>query len=153
MIVETKLWHYISLLDRLRAKDVAAIEAFTAEGASEEWAINSYRGSTFSWTFLDTSGLPYAIWALYEVVPGVLNTWAVGTEEGGRRAREWFAFINKTINSILEHTQNHRIECYVLEGFDGAERTIKKLGFDREGVRFAAGKNRENAILYAKVKP
>lgn len=153
MIVETKLWHYLHLLDRLRPEDVVAINSFTDSGVSERWAIENHQLSVFSWSFLDDQGQPYAIWALYEVLPGVLHTWSVGTVEIARRALEWFPFLKKTFENILTYTNIHRIECYVLEGFDGAERTIRRLGFEFEGVRRAAGIHRENALMFAKVKP
>ena len=153
MMVETKLWHYLHLLDNLRAQDVAAINAFTEEGVSEAWAINSYRGSLFSWTFIDARGMPYAIWALYEIIPGVLHVWSVGTEMIFEKAAEWFPKLKRTMNSILQNTDTHRIECYVLDGFEGAERTIRRLGFEYEGTRRSAGAQRENALLFAKVTP
>lgn len=153
MIVESKLWHLLLLIENLREEDRKAIDAFTPQGVSEEWAMDTWRSRSFAWTQFNNDGAPVCVVGLSPVVHGVMDLWVAGSLGMPEKVREWLPFIRDVIENILKYTDTHRIECYVLDGFKGAERTIERLGFEREGVRRAAGKNRENAILYAKVKP
>lgn len=153
MIVESKFWHFLHVVENMRDEDKAAINAFTSCGVGEDWAIDSWRDRLFAWTVLDDEGTPFALVSLQIVVPGVLYVWCVGSDQIAKTAKEWMPFFDQAFNNVLQYTDTHRIECYVLDGFVGAERTIKRLGFEYEGTRRSAGKNRENALLYAKVKP
>jgi hypothetical protein len=119
----------------------------------EDWAIDTYRAATHAWASINSAGLPVACAGLEEVRPGVLYCWGVGTEEMASKARDWMPYTRKRFDDTLKHTSAHRIECYVLKGFDSGERFIKRLGFEFEGEQRAAGGNREDALLFAKVKP
>lgn len=153
MIVEGRLWHLLYLVDKgLRAEDVAAIEAFTTSSPNEEWVMDSYKPIVASIALIDDDGMPLAFSALYLTSPGCLFSWTVGHYGMKRRVREWLPAMRKFFDSMFD-AGFHRIDCDVLEGFDGAERTIRHLGFEKEGVRRALGKDRRNAIIYAKVKP
>lgn len=153
MIVEGKLWHLLYLVDKgLRPEDVAAIEAFTTYSPGESWVIESYRPIVAATTLLDDDGMPLAFSALYATSPGCLFSWTVAHYGIKRKIREWLPGMHRFFDRMFE-AGFHRIECDVLEGFGGAERTIQHLGFEKEGVRRGLGKDRRNAIIYAKVKP
>ncbi len=153
MIVPGQLWHLLYLVEHgLRPEDVAAIESFTTGKPDEAWVMNSYRSALASIVALDKDGRPVAFSAVYETSPGCLFSWTVGSPDMKNYVREWLPAIRRFFNNLLE-SGFHRIECDVLDGFGGAERTIEHLGFEREGVRRCLGADRRNSFLYARIKP
>jgi RimJ/RimL family protein N-acetyltransferase len=150
MIVESKLWHYLWLVERgLRASDNLSIRAFTRYAPDEVWAQDSYRSALFRWTLID-DGKPVCICAMYEVVPGVLHVWGVGSDGVSSTYREWFPWLKRKLAEILSAGRCHRIECYVTGGNEPAIRVAEHLGFEVEGVRRSAGRRGEDAIMYAR---
>jgi hypothetical protein len=153
MIVEGRLWHLQYLVDYgLRPEDVAAIEAFTMFRPDEEWVMASYKAALYKRVCLDGGGMPVIFTALYPLCPGVLFSWTVGIDKYRKHVREWIPEAKRFFDEKLALPMWHRIECDVLEGFDAAERTIRHFGFEKEGVRRALGKDRRNAIMYARIK-
>lgn len=154
VIVPTELWHVVWLMKKgLREEDNRAIHAFTNYEPGEAWAVDSYRGSLLCWTLLNDDGFPIGISALTQVAPGTLYSWTVGHPEIAKTARQWLPFLKRAFNRVLEMGGYHRIECYVLDGFDGAKLVMRHLGMEYEGTRRGVGINRENALLYGRVKP
>lgn len=152
MIVQGQLWHLLYLTQHgLRPEDIAAIEAFTTYKPDERWVMASYKAAIASLALLH-NGLPVVFTAVYPTAPGCLFSWTVGHETMKNHVREWLPACRRFFNHFFE-SGYHRIECDVLEGFDGAERTIKHLGFEREGIRRGLGLDRRNAIMYARIKP
>ena len=154
VIVQTELWHVVWLMKRgLRDEDNRAIRAFTNYEPGEAWAVDSYRSALLSWTLMNDDGYPVGISALTQVAPGTLYSWTVGHPEISKTARQWLPFLKKAFDRALAMGGYHRIECYVLEGFDGAKLVMRHLGMQYEGTRKAVGADRENALLYGRVQP
>lgn len=153
MIVEGRLWHLQFLVDYgLRPEDVAAIEAFTVYQPNETWVMESYKHALYKRVCLGADGMPVIFTALYPLCPGVLFSWTVGIDKYRQHVREWIPEAKRLFDEVLAMPMWHRIECDVLEGFDAAERTIRHFGFEKEGVRRALGRDRRNAIMYARIK-
>jgi len=154
MIVKSKLWHYLKLIEQpLHELHSLAINSFYGFGDLEHWAIDAYKQQMVSWTLIDDEGFPIGVFALNLIRPKVAYAWAVGTPEALTKYPEWSPFIRTTFDDLFERTDIHRVECNVVSGFAAAERTVLRYGFELEGTQKMAGSNKEDALLYARTVP
>lgn len=155
-IVPCSMWHLLHLCENMRADEIEQYLALTgAERYNPEIAANgmfNMGGHRFT---LVGDRLPVVAGGYCEVIPGVWNSWMVGTDEGWEkhwrsitRASRWmidFMFNEVGARRIETMALSSRTEaCYWYE---------RSLGMVYEGTRSGFGMGGEDVAFYGRKRP
>lgn len=156
-IVPCSMWHLLYLCEHMREDEIAQYMALTgADSYKPEIAANgmfNMGGPRF--TLVDDDNLPVVAGGYAEVIPGVWNSWMVGTSEGWEkhwreitRASKWM------IEFMFDKMGARRLETMALADRSAAcfwyEKSLKMVP---EGMRVGFGMNGEDVAFYGRVRP
>lgn len=122
--------HLISLMPRLRARDVYELRGLMREGTLDEFAARRSIASGLSWTLM-VNGLP--VWCggvLDGVSRGIGAFWLLGADGCERYAKH----LMRVWRVILDHGGYRRLECKCYADNELANRFARRIGFELEGT-------------------
>lgn len=156
-VVPCSLWHLLFLCERMRADEIEQYMAFTgAERFVPEIAAHGmFSLGGHRCTVVDEKNLPVVAGGYSEVIPGVWNTWMVGSQEGWdkhwrsiTRACRWMQHF------MFEEVGARRIETMALASrVDACHWYEKSLNMIYEGTRTGFGMGGEDVAFYGRVRP
>lgn len=144
----------ISFLCRnAREDEVMQYEVLTSrEYDADEAAVAFWSSGPFRTAVCDPDGLPIAAGGYEQIMPGVLQSWMVGTQHGWdnhyasiHRATRWLQ------QTLLDSGKFRRIQTNGLTKRTEACKWYERLGMQLEGIQRAVGANGEDVSMYARV--
>jgi hypothetical protein len=126
--------HIECLAGRIATVDQLAAEATLTPGLCDIVYLGDY---------------PVAAIGAREMWKGVWSVWAWGTENWNDVATTLTRHALRTLKPAMLARGGHRAECMSWTCHIPAHRWLEFLGFQREGVLHAYGRNREDFIMYA----
>lgn len=119
------------------------------------YGIESVRNKALNchaFALVDKEGTVFAICGNYRYATGNDSFWSYVSKSA--EPHHWNSLMracNGVMNWLFSHGSK-RIEVSIKEGYENAERAIKMLGFEKEGLMRNYGPQGENYFLYSKVK-
>jgi len=105
----------------------------------------------FPATTLLNDGVPIACWGVHEIWKGVGEVWAAIDKDILTIApREFVIGTAGVFNEMLVHF--HRLQCFVRADIEQANNFVKHYGFVEEGVLRQYSPDKEDYIMYARLK-
>lgn len=154
IIREATLYDVLRNTHYFREWDKKALAAFGGEGTSEMWAARTFLACELLFCAEDGDGNPIGLAGVIQESRGVFSIWATSTIYLTPRIMlRVLTFLEGLINNVFDHFGAHRVECYVLADFVGGHHCVRRLGFQFEGIRRAAGANQEDAFIYSRSRP
>ena len=136
----------------MRPMDRACLRAVMGEISDEEFAANRWGTTGPAWAVAD-SGSPVAIGGISFQSSWSGVVWLVATPALRRQSwRKLIRHARTVLRQILDpahELHRHRVEAYVLGGWEGARALVGHLGFQHEGTRHAAGSRGEDIETWA----
>lgn len=145
--------HIVYLCANMRADEIVQYEALTGYKFDPEVAaahMIALPGLKF--TVVGPDSIPAAAGGYHEIIPGVWQSWMVGTEEGWRTS--WRSITKATlwlIEGLLEQGAR-RLQTTALESrVQACEWYTRALGLKMEGVHRAFGANGEDVLAFSRI--
>ena len=155
-VVEFRNLHAQYLCDRMRPDEIAQYLAlsgareFDADEAARRFM--TYGGVKFS--LIGADGYPACCGGYYELVPGVWESWMLGSCDGW--AKNWRSMTKGArwmMQTMFEHFGARRLQTHSLVERELASKWYEKaLGMTREGVLLGFGANGEHVAVFARVR-
>ena len=129
----------------MRREDRECLEAVTGVCDPDLFALNRWQTEGAAWALVD--GEPVAIGGLSQAVPGIGRLWLITTD--AMTPQSWKKLIRHT-RTVLANASTviPRIEAEVLGTWSAAERFIRRLDFELEGVRRRAGRDGRDILVF-----
>jgi hypothetical protein len=99
------------------------------------------------------NGEPTTMGAAVEVWPGVISVLFFATDNFPRISIGLTCFLQRELVPRLLEAGVHRIQAVSMQGHDDAHRWLQVLGLKQEAVFPGFGKNGEDFVQFAMVKP
>lgn len=137
---------YVS--SRMRERDAKCIFALSGCSSPDIFAVSRWQSDGPAWALIEDD-YPVAIFGLSKSTPWVAAAWLVTTRE--MSGQSWRKLIRhcRIVVGNLGSVGIKRVEASVLDGWSEAGEFAKRLGFELEGTRRAAGQNGEDVHMYA----
>jgi hypothetical protein len=145
-VVKLSLADALFVIANMRDEDRLCASAVLGVTTDDVYAVNRWQTEGPAWTLLQ-DGEPAAIFGLSMHVPWAATAWLIATP----RFHSWRKLLRhcRTVLGNMAASPLHRIECQVVTGWPEAEAFARRAGFDFEGVRVRAGRNRQDILLFA----
>lgn len=156
-IVPCRLWHLLYLCENMRVDEIEQYMALSgAESFSPEVAAAGFYntgGPMFS--LIGKDGLPVVAGGYFQVVPGVWNSWMVGTKDGW--ANYWRSITKASrwmMDFMFQDMGARRLETSAITSrAEACWWFVKSLGMAEEGIRVGFGQKGEDVAIYGKLRP
>lgn len=156
-VIPCTLPHLVYLCGRMREDEIVQYVALTgAEKYDPDVAaVGMFSGNGPRFTMVGKDRMPVVAGGYNEVLPGVWNSWMVGTQDGWdknwrsiTRASRWM------IDLMFEHFRARRLETMALADRSAACWWYEKsLGMVYEGTRVGLGVGGEDVACYGRLAP
>jgi hypothetical protein len=145
--------HLVYLCDRMREDERLQYEALTGCAYNPEVAATGFINLPgVKFTVIGPDGFPAASGGYHEVIPGVWQSWMVGTEEGWRTS---WRLITKATRWLIEGLMAggaRRLQTTALANRTCAiEWYTRALGLKYEGTHKKFGAHGEDVVAFARV--
>lgn len=152
MIQPAKLVDILAVLANPRPLDAVAINSFARDRDTDVIAAGLFSSSSVIYSQFDEDGYVVGVCGAIEKWDGCFYLWAFATQYAQRlaMAKEWLRFLRRFTDALMEEGAR-RIECTVIDGFEFAEKTVRSLGFEHEGIERNAGREGESRHYYARI--
>jgi hypothetical protein len=144
----------LAVVGRMRERDRQCVRAALGDVPDEVFAANRWQTEGPAWS-LYVGGRPVAIGGVQLPNDWTGVFWMVAVE--GMTGESWRKLVRHTrtvLGNVTDRTQpcfRHRVEAHVLSGWLEAAEFAKRLGFEHEGTRRAAGSAGEDIEIWTKV--
>jgi hypothetical protein len=139
----------LSVVSRMRERDRQCVRAAMGQASDEAVAVGRWQTDGPAWSLWDERG-PQAIGGLSFQNGWSAVFWLFATDD--MRGNSWRKLIRHTRTVIANVTApahgRHRIEAHVLSEWSEAREFARRLGFELEGVRRAAGAGGEDIEIW-----
>lgn len=147
-IYKLSLADALTVVGNMREEDRYAMRAALGPVSDEVFAANRWQTEGPAWS-MARDGDPIAIFGLsmgnaWSAVAWLVATPAMSPESWKKLMRHC-----RTVLGNARATGLHRIEAQVLDGWPEADRFARRLGFEFEGTRRAAGRGGQDAHVFA----
>lgn len=154
MLLTLTLADTLAVVSRMREWDRRCVRAALGDTPDEVFAVSRWQAEGPAWSLWDERG-PQAICGMQlpNAWSGVF--WLIATDE--LRSDSWRKLIRlgRTVLANASDRANQqfrrRIEAHVLGGWTEAAEFARRIGFELEGVRRAAGSGGEDIEIWTKV--
>lgn len=156
MIRDLTLDDALAVVRGMRAHDRACVRAMLGEIDDEVFAVNRWQSDGPAWSLLQ-DGAPVAIFGLQLPNAWTAVAWLLARQ--AISATSWRNLMrhSRTVARNLMEPGNaahrRRVEAYVMADWTEASAFAKRLGFEFEGTKRAAGSGGEDVQMWAMVWP
>lgn len=156
-LVPCTLVHLIYLCQQMRADEIEQYLALTGADRFDPdvCAVGMFQLNGPRFTVVDENNMPIVSGGYSEVLPGVWNSWMVGTSAGWQK--HWISITKATkwlVYFMFNNMGARRLETQGLTSRNDACWWYEKsLGMVYEGTRVGLGVNGEDVSFYGRVRP
>lgn len=143
---------FLQVLSRLPADEIEQIEAFSGAPFNVEKVAALYSLREGPKWVLCADNRPIAIAGFDMIRPGVWQDWMFSTPEAWT---DHWRTVTKHVRRVMEvmlREDAHRLQCVSLASRTAAHKWYGVLKLEREGVLRDYGVNREDAIMFSRVR-
>lgn len=152
MIAKLTLEHALRVVRNMREIDRREVMATRWNDDLEKFALDCYQVPGMSWVAINKEGEPVVIGGVAFNSPGVGTAWMVGTDKWLSVALEVSRFCKKTINTIFESEEIHRIQAFSAIFHTDSHKWLKLVGMHPKHVLHQWGKEKDDFILFEVIR-
>ena len=153
VLVQPSLHHILFACDRARQDEIAQYEALVGPWEPSEVAARYFQRPGVKFVLLGADRLPAACGGWCPVIPGVWQSWMIGTDHGWQDYGRVLSRHCRRIMDRLLDSGARRLELAVLASRADACRWYEKaLHMRAEGVHVGYGMGGEDVVTYARVR-
>jgi hypothetical protein len=145
--------HLVYLCDRMRKDEIVQYEALTGCKFNPEVASTGFINLPgIKYTVVGANNYPAASGGYHEIIPGVWQSWMVGTEEGWKT--NWRSITKATrwlIDGLFEMGARRLQTTALASRTEAITWYVAALGLHYEGCHRAFGANGEDVYAFARV--
>lgn len=141
------------LCEHARADEIVQYEALTGrEYNHEEAAVAFWSSGPFRVAVAGPDNVPIAAGGYEQIMPGVMQSWMVGTQEGwDKHYRRIHQGTRWLLDTLADSGKFRRFQTSGLTSRAHACAWYERLGMQFEGIQRGVGANGEDVSMYARV--